>query len=160
MDDKGVETAESVKACFRAYDSYELYDMALSRLAIEALLTARLRDEIRTRYSHISEFEDLPGNIYFMMLLETCNISASMDVQGAQEDLNGLQLTSFPGENVSAFATAALKLVKIMNSAYSIPIRTGSDIIRKVTGTSSECILIVQCLTIWIKLMKWKISMH
>ena len=60
LDLSGVETAESVVACHRAYDNHELYDMALSRLAIEALLTARLREEVRTRFSHFSDFEDLP----------------------------------------------------------------------------------------------------
>ena len=138
VDSNGTETDESVLARHRAYDCYELYDMALSRLAIEALLTARLREEIRTRFSHVADFEDLPGNIYFMMILETCNISVSMDVKGAQDDLTTLELSSFAGENVSAFAILALKLIKIMSNAYSLPLRTGSDILRKVTKTSSE----------------------
>ena len=73
-----------------------------------------------------------------MMILETCNISASMDVKGAQDDLEALELSSFAGENVSAFAITALKLIKIMSSAYSLPLRTGSDISRKTTKTSSE----------------------
>ena len=50
LDAAGVKTADSVQARFRAYDDYKIYDMALSRLAIEALLTARLREEIRTRF--------------------------------------------------------------------------------------------------------------
>ena len=137
-DSSGSETAASVLARHRVYDEFELYDMALSRLAIEALLTVRLREEVRTRFSHVLDFEDLPGNIYFMMILETCNISASMDVKGAEDDLNALALSSFPGENISAFATAALKFIKIMNSAYSLPLRTGSNILRKTTKTSSE----------------------
>ena len=138
VDLNGTETEESVLARHRAYDCYELYDMALSRLAIEALLTARLCDEIRTRFSHVADFEDLPGNIYFMMILETCNISVLMDVKGAQDDLTTLELSSFAGENVSAFAISTLKLIKIMSNAYSLPLCTGSDILRKVTKTSSE----------------------
>ena len=135
-DDNGVlEEASSVLSRLCAYDKFKLDDIALSRLAVEALLTVRLRDEIRTRYSHVSDFEDLLGNIYFMMILETCNILASMDVKGAEAGLNELKLSSFPGKNVSAFATTALKLIKVMNSAYSLPLRTSSELINKVTST-------------------------
>ena len=61
-----------------------------------------------------------------------------MDVKGAEEDLEKLSLSSFPGENISAFATSVLKLIKIMDSAYALPLRTGSDILKKVSNTSSE----------------------
>ena len=50
IDSNSSETEESVLVRHRAYDCYELYDMALSRLAIEAFLTARLCKEIRTRF--------------------------------------------------------------------------------------------------------------
>ena len=87
---------------------------------------------------HKDDFEDLPDNICFIMVLETCNISASIDVKGEEKDLSTLQLSSFPGENISAFATAALKLIKVMNSAYSLLLRTGSDLLNKITKQSSD----------------------
>ena len=65
--------------------------MALSRLAIDALLTTSLWDEVRTFFSHITDFEYLQGYIYFMM-----------NVKGAQDDLESLQLASFSEENVSS----------------------------------------------------------
>ena len=112
--------------------------MALSRLAIDALLTTSLWDEVRTRFSHITDFEYLQGYIYFMMILKNCNSSAPMDVKGDQDDLEALQLASFSEENVSAFVTTALKLIKIMSSAYTLPLLTGSDILQKTTKTSSK----------------------
>ena len=157
-DSNGNETEGSVLARHRAYDSYELYDMALSRLAIEALLTVCLSEEIRTRFSHVADFEDLPGNIYFMMILETCNISVSMDVKGAQDDLNALELSSFAGENVSVFAISALKLIKIMSNAYSLPLCTGSDILRKAIKLHQN-ISTELCSLIWILLIVWKTNM-
>ena len=107
-------------------------------MAIESLITLRLREAVSTRFSHINDFDNLPGQIYFMMILETCNISISMDVTDAEQSFNNLQLSDYPGENVSALATDALKYIKIMNGAYSLPLRTGSKLFKKVSKTSSE----------------------
>ena len=134
----GTETKESALARYRAYDEFELYDIALSRLAIEALITAPLREKVAIRFSHIDDFEDLPGQIYFMMILDVCHASEAMDIDGAIDEFRSLSLSDFPGENVSALATKALKLIKIMNRAYAMDVKTGSSLIKKVTNTSSD----------------------
>ena len=72
------------------------------------------------------------------MILETCNFSLSMDVKEAEESFEKLTLSSYAGENVSSVATDALKLIKIMNGSYAMGIRTGSDLLKKVSSTSSD----------------------
>ena len=97
-DSTGNETSGSSQARFRCYDEFEKYDFSLSRLAIESLITLRLREAISIRFSHIDDFDSLPGNIYFMMVLETCNISLTMDVKEAENSFNDLKLSDYSGE--------------------------------------------------------------
>ena len=137
-DSAGTETADSVQARFRCYDEFEKYDFSLSRLAIESLITLRLREAISVRFSHIDDFDALPGNIYFMMVLETCNISLTMDVKEAENSFNELKLSDYSGENISALATDALKLIKIMSGSYALDVRIGSNLLKKVSSTSSD----------------------
>ena len=52
------------------------------------------------------------------MALETCNASSFYDVEGARKKLEILVLSSYPGENVTEFASdEAPRLIKIMQSA-------------------------------------------
>ena len=97
LDDTGAETMASVAARFRSYDEFELYDVGLSRLAFEACVSVSLREEIAIRFSHTPDFDELPGQIYFMMILETCHASASLDINGAQELYGKLRLVDYPG---------------------------------------------------------------
>ena len=71
------------------------------------------------------------------MILETSHASASLDVKGAQESYDKLQLVDYPGENSSALASAALKYLKIMNTDYAMNIKTGNKLLTKVSKTSS-----------------------
>ena len=73
-----------------------MYDVGLSRLAIEACVSVSLREEIAIRFSHTPDFDELPGQIYFMMILETCHASASLDVKGAHESYDKLRLVDYP----------------------------------------------------------------
>ena len=52
-----------------------------------------------------------------MMALETCHLSKSHDIQGAQTKLEGLKLSEYPGKNVIDFATEALRLLNVMGRA-------------------------------------------
>jgi hypothetical protein len=61
-----------------------------------------------------------------MMELETCNGSVSYDSHGATESFFALTLDNYPGENIAEFATEALRLIKIMQGGYALPINTGS----------------------------------
>ena len=79
-----------------------------------------------------------PGQIYFMMVLETCNISLTMDVRDAEDSFKALKLSDYAGENISALATDALKLIKVMNGSYAMNVHTGSDLLKKVSSTSSD----------------------
>jgi hypothetical protein len=49
-----------------------------------------------------------------MMALETCNASSSHDIDDANKLFFPLTLDDYPGENISNFATEALRLMKIM----------------------------------------------
>lgn len=118
---------------------YEEYDCSLSRLAVQSIVGRSLQDDIKTRYSHIPEFAFLPGNVYFLMaLLEASNASVALDIDDAIDKFAYLNLTSFPGENVKGLATEALRLIKIMEGGYCLPLRLGSDLLKKVYSTSCE----------------------
>ena len=69
--------------------------MAISRLAVESLVGFELREKIIIRYSHIDDFVDnLPGQIYFMMVMETCHALTTMDVDSASAAYDQLTLKS------------------------------------------------------------------
>ena len=123
---------------FETYDEIERDEVELSRTVVESLLTETFQEKIEIRFSHREDFEFLPGSCLFMMALETCNASAFYDVEGARKKLELLELNSYPGENVTEFASEAQRLIKIMQSAYSMPVNTGSQMIHKVTKRSSE----------------------
>ena len=131
-------TQLSKASALKAYDEYEQYDFALSRLVVESIVTTSFRRKVETRFSHEEDFDDLPGQVYFMMILEACNASASLDIDGATKKIRELSLSSFPGENVSDLATTALKLINIMDGAYAMPVNIGSTLIRKVSNSSCQ----------------------
>ena len=71
-----IETLESIQDRFRTYDAYEkLLDVAFSCLLVESLVSPDFRDTVKHRFSHVIDFESLPGQIYFMMILDACNAS-------------------------------------------------------------------------------------
>ena len=51
-----------------------------------------------------------------------------MDVKEAENSFEKLNLSNYSGENVSALAIDALRLIKIMSGSYALDIRTGSNI--------------------------------
>ena len=83
----------------------------------------------------MKNFKRMPGQVYYMMALDTCNASMAMDVDGAHASLGSLKLNSYPGENISDLMTDAQRYIKIMQSGYTLPLNTGTDIIRKVLKT-------------------------
>ena len=119
-DQNGDELPSSIIARFKCYDEYELCDLALSRLAIEALISSTLRDKIQVRFGHHSEFDDFPGQIYFIMVLEVSNASVAQDIEKAAEYYKELNLATYPGQNISDFATDALRHIKIMQGGYAL----------------------------------------
>ena len=137
-DDAGTETPASKLARFEAYNVYELSYQSLSRLCVESLQSTLFRERILNRFSHLPDFENLPGQIYLMMAFDTCLASASVDVDGVVKQFNGLALTSFPGEDIASFAVTALKLFKIMCTAYAMDVKTGSKLLCKVQATQCE----------------------
>ena len=72
-----------------------------------------------------------------MMILEACNSSASLDIQGAENSFKSLSLSDFPGEKVSELATSTLKFIKVMENGYALPVDLGSGLIKKITSSAS-----------------------
>ena len=64
------EMPESIFAGQRAYDEYEKCDIALSRLVIESLILEAFGKTIKTCFSHHNKFDTLPGQVYFVMILD------------------------------------------------------------------------------------------
>lgn len=138
FDNSGAETHESLVAGYGTYDSYDKLDCRISRLAVESIVGTSLQEDIETRYSHLDDFHSLPGSVYFMMALEASNASVSLDIDDAADKFASLSLSSYPGENVKSLATEALRLIKVMQGGYCLPLRLGSDLLRKVSSTSCE----------------------
>ena len=133
-----LETEESEQLRFEFYDDYEFDDFGLSRLVVESLLSPTLLERIVTRFGNDSDFETYPGQVLFMMALDTCNASVQRDIAGAQNRFDDLTLDSYPGEDVTELATEALRLIHILAGSYALPLNLGSKLIKKVTSTSSE----------------------
>ena len=133
-----LETEESKQLRFESYDEYEFDDFGLSRLVVESLLTPALLERILTRFGNDPDFETYPGQVLFMMALDTCNASVQRDIAGAQKKYDELTLDSYPGENVTDLATEALRLTHILAGAYALPLNLGTKLIKKVTNMSSE----------------------
>ena len=132
------ETSTSKLIRKKAYDEYERYDIALSRLIVESLLSPSYRETIKTRFSHHDSFEELPGQVYFMMVLDACNTSAAIDIDSAEIKFNDLSLSDFPGQDVSSLSTLALKYIKIMMGAYNLPTKLATKLLLKVQKTETE----------------------
>ena len=84
----------------------------------------KVREVIKTRFSHYENFEEPPGQIYCMMILNACNAFAATNIEGAEKSFKALTLSNFPGENVSDLATVAHKYIQIMSGAYTLPSQT------------------------------------
>ena len=123
---------------FAAFDSYEEDEIMLSRLVVESLLTSTFYEKIFIRYGHRKDFKRLPGSCLLVMALETCNASVSHDIDGAATAFANLSLDTYPGEDVSDLSNEALRLIKIMQGGYALPVNTGSRLLQKVTSTSCE----------------------
>ena len=132
------ETPDSIQLRFESYDEYEFDEFGLSRLVVESLLAPTLLERIATRFGNDPEFETYPGQVIFMMALDTCNASVQRDVAGAQKKYEQLSLDDYPGENVTELATEALRLIHILSGSYALPLNLGTTLIKKVTKTSSE----------------------
>ena len=132
-----IELASSTSARFRSYDEYERNDIALSRLAVECLISETLRGEVETRFEHDPLFHEYAGQVYYMMILEVVNASTTHDIDAASKAFDALSLASFPGENINKFSTEALRLIHIMRGAYALPYQLGSKLLSKVDNTQS-----------------------
>ena len=91
-----------------------------------------------TRFRHNPEFENYPGSVYYMMILEVVNASTSLDITQANAKFTVLLLSEYPGENVSTFVDEALRLIHIMDCAYALPYQLGSQLLEKLDDTSSN----------------------
>ena len=121
-----------------AYDSYELDEITMSRTLVESLVTPEFYEKSFIRYGHQDNFNEVPGSVLVAMALETCNASVSHDIDGAAKAFDELALDTYPGENITNLTTEALRLLKIMQGGYALPVHTGSRLLMKVTKTSSE----------------------
>ena len=70
------------------------------------------------------------------MVLEYCNMDMSTGVTSARDYFSNLVLSDYPGQNVGNLITNALKLIKIVQQVYALPVDIGSKILLKVSDTS------------------------
>ena len=129
----------STNTSIEAFDEMELADIQLSRLVVRSRITAEFARKVEVRYGvNNVDFETYSGAVYLMQVLETCHASTGRDVAQAKKDLDALELSSFPGEDVTELATKAKSLIEIMSNDFALPIDQGSKLLMKVTKTSSD----------------------
>ena len=107
-------------------------------MVVESLLTPSLLERILTRFGNDEEFESYPGQVLFLMALDTCNATVQRDIAGAQVKFDALTLDSYPGKDVTELATEALRLIHILSRSYALLLNLGTKLIKKVKKTSSE----------------------
>jgi hypothetical protein len=129
---------------YETYDPLERDENEMTRMVFESTVTDSFLEKLTVRYSHRKDVDYLPGSCLFMMALDACNASVSHDVDGARLKLEAMTLDSYPGENITDFASDAQKQLKIMNGGYAMPIHTGSGILKKLTKTSCELLDLVK----------------
>jgi len=88
--------------------------------------------------SYNKDFNELPGENYFMMVTNTCNASVSIDIESATSKFKELSLSNFPGEDISALSTLVLKYIKIMQGVYYLPPKLATDLLLKYQDTETE----------------------
>ena len=90
------------------------------------------REVIKTHFSSYQDFDNFPGQVYFMIIIDTCNTSSAIDIEGAETYFTNISLNDFPGENISDIVTNALRHIKVMCGAYDIYPKLGMTLLLKV----------------------------
>jgi hypothetical protein len=70
--------------------------------------------------------------------MDICNASQSFDIEGPQEKFDDLKLEDFQGGDVTACTAVAQKYINILQSGHTLPFRTGSKLLKKLTLSSCE----------------------
>ena len=73
-----------------------------------------------------------------MTILDACNSSTVLDIDGAEKIFKEMTLSDFQGENDSSLATSALKYIKVMEGGYTLPRNLSSFLIKKATVSSCD----------------------
>jgi hypothetical protein len=134
---------------FSTFDKYEKGDVTMSRLVTDLLLTPAFYDKIFVCNGHLPDFKKLPGLCLLLMALETCNASASHNIDGAAQAFADLTLDTYPGENVADMSNEDLRLICIRKGGYALPVIT------HVRRTRSST---VKFTTSWTKSNRWNTS--
>lgn len=82
------ESSASIQSRTNAYNEYEQYNITLSRLIVESVISPSYCEILKTRFSHHNNYEELPGHVYFMIVLDVCNSSADIGIDNAQVKSN------------------------------------------------------------------------
>ena len=159
LKDNNCETEVPNHPQFRAYEAYKHFYRSVSYLVIdiEYFLLPSFREVIKTVLSNYEGFENFPGQVYFIVTLDTCNISDAIDIKGKLKYFADLSLHDLPGENISDIATTALRNIKVSRGVYALLPKLGMTVPLKVCKTSNEFSIKIFLITMPIP-MKWRSS--
>ena len=62
----------------------------MSRLVVESFISRSLETKLQIRFGHLDDYDDAPGQVLFMMILDICNASADKDIESATKLLGDL----------------------------------------------------------------------
>ena len=64
-------------------------------MVIEYLVSPSLFEVIKIPFSQYEDFDNFPSQLYFMMILDACNTSAEIEIEGEEKDFTDLSPNFF-----------------------------------------------------------------
>ena len=99
--DTAQETEMPIQLWFEVYNCYEFDDISLSRLVVESIVFPVLIEQIDTKFENDGNYKSYPGQIFFMMALDTCNTFVQRDIVGVGLWYDNLTLDPCQGEDIT-----------------------------------------------------------
>ena len=86
------------------------------------------REFIKTIFSHNEAFDNCPGQVYLMIILDGSNTSSEIDNERAEKAFTNLSFNHFRDEKIYDIPTTDPRQTKVMRYAYALPPKLGTNI--------------------------------
>ena len=95
-------------------------------MVIEYLVMPYFCWVINTRFSHYEDFDNFPGQVYFVIILDACNTYSIFNIEDEEKYFTNLSFNDFPVKNITYIATTFLRNIKVMRGEYALPQKLGT----------------------------------
>ena len=69
------------------------------------------------------------------MILDACNTSAEIEIEGTEKAFTNIYTNEFPGKNISDLATTTLRNIKVTSGEYTVTPKLGMTLLFNVCKT-------------------------